>query len=99
MHVLEKSAGRRLNEMGDWGLMRKIKIQCLSLGLLVVACALVQTSPAIGADGDHFAALRMVRFSKPVAAPNFKLKDLKGEAITFSQFKGKVVLLNFWATW
>lgn len=32
-------------------------------------------------------------------APNFTLRDLTGNAMSLSQFKGKVVLLNFWATW
>jgi cytochrome c biogenesis protein CcmG, thiol:disulfide interchange protein DsbE len=32
-------------------------------------------------------------------APDFRLQDLKGSDITLSQFKGKVVLLEFWATW
>ncbi len=30
---------------------------------------------------------------------NFKVKDLKGNKIEFSQFKGKVIFLNLWATW
>lgn len=33
------------------------------------------------------------------AAPAFSLKDLKGADVTMAQQKGKVVLLNFWATW
>lgn len=32
-------------------------------------------------------------------APNFTIKDLAGRDVTLSSFKGKVVLLNFWATW
>jgi len=32
-------------------------------------------------------------------APDFTLKDLNGINIPLSSFKGKVVLLNFWATW
>jgi peroxiredoxin len=32
-------------------------------------------------------------------APDFTLKDLKGNTVTLSALKGKVVLLNFWATW
>ena len=32
-------------------------------------------------------------------APNFALRDLTGKVMSLSQFKGKVVLLNFWATW
>jgi peroxiredoxin len=30
---------------------------------------------------------------------DFELKDLKGRLVRLSQFKGKVVLVNFWATW
>ncbi len=33
------------------------------------------------------------------AAPDFTLKDLDGKDVSLSQFKGKVVLINFWATW
>jgi len=30
---------------------------------------------------------------------NFTLKDLDGKSVSLASFKGKVVLLNFWATW
>jgi peroxiredoxin len=32
-------------------------------------------------------------------APNFQLRDLDGNMVSLSQLRGKVVLLNFWATW
>jgi peroxiredoxin len=32
-------------------------------------------------------------------APAFKLKDASGADVKLSDYKGKVVLLNFWATW
>ncbi|HDH53854.1 MAG TPA: TlpA family protein disulfide reductase, partial [Nitrospirae bacterium] len=32
-------------------------------------------------------------------ATDFTLKDLSGKEFTLSSFKGKPVLLNFWATW
>jgi cytochrome c biogenesis protein CcmG/thiol:disulfide interchange protein DsbE len=35
--------------------------------------------------------------SKP--APDFTLKDAAGKSVPLTGFKGKVVLLNFWATW
>jgi thiol-disulfide isomerase/thioredoxin len=31
--------------------------------------------------------------------PDFELKNLDGQSVKLSQFKGKVVLVNFWATW
>ena len=35
--------------------------------------------------------------SRPV--PDVTLKDLDGKDLSLSQYKGKVVLVNFWATW
>lgn len=34
-----------------------------------------------------------------VKAPNFSLPDLQGNTLKFSDFKGKVILVDFWATW
>jgi len=38
-----------------------------------------------------------VEMDKP--APDFQLPDLAGEEVNLSDFKGKPVLLNFWAGW
>jgi peroxiredoxin len=32
-------------------------------------------------------------------APEFSLKDLGGAALSLADYKGKVLVLNFWATW
>ncbi len=46
------------------------------------------------------------RASQPVAstatgqlAPNFTLKSLDGKTVKLSDYRGKAVLVNFWATW
>lgn len=31
--------------------------------------------------------------------PSFTLPDMKGEKVSLADFKGQVVILNFWATW
>ncbi len=32
-------------------------------------------------------------------APDFTLKNLAGEDVTLSDYRGKIVMINFWATW
>jgi len=39
------------------------------------------------------------RASLEQAAPDFRLADLSGRTVTLSSYKGRVVLLNFWASW
>jgi peroxiredoxin len=39
------------------------------------------------------------RFQEKKQAPAFSLKSLNGEQISLSDFKGKPVLITFWATW
>ena len=33
------------------------------------------------------------------AAPGWELSDVDGKVVKLSEFKGKVIILNFWATW
>jgi peroxiredoxin len=39
------------------------------------------------------------RLGKGVPAPDFTLPDLDDKMVSLSDYKGKVVLLNIWATW
>lgn len=44
-------------------------------------------------------ALSFTTIAQTNKAPNLVLKDLRGRTIRLSDYRGKIVLLNFWATW
>ena len=45
------------------------------------------------------AVLPAVTLGQSNQAPALALKDLRGRTVRLSNYKGNVVLLNFWATW
>jgi len=63
------------------------------LVLLLTVLQLFLGLPGALALGDG-AAVRVGNM-----APDFTLSDLSGKTVTLSQLRGKVVFLNFWATW
>jgi peroxiredoxin len=42
---------------------------------------------------------RNSRLKKSPPAPNFTLPDVDGKMVSLADYKGRVVLLNIWATW
>lgn len=64
----------------------------------LVAALMLCAMPALGfAQEDAQPVIRFVR--NPDLAPEFKLTTLDGKPLTLEAARGKVVLLNFWATW
>ena len=45
------------------------------------------------------AAVRATPPAAPTPAPSWSLKDLDGNAVTSGEFKGNVLVIDFWATW
>jgi len=70
----------------------------LALPLLVLACKPARETPApASADADDAAASAAT--STAVPAPAFSLLDLEGKRVELAQFKGQVLVIDFWATW
>jgi cytochrome oxidase Cu insertion factor (SCO1/SenC/PrrC family) len=43
--------------------------------------------------------LKIISFVPPEKAPEFSLQNLKGETVKLSSYRGKPLMLYFWATW
>lgn len=55
---------------------------------------------ASGAAAADSGAVQLIRFaSNPQPVPPFLVNDLDGDIISTAEWHGKVVLVNFWATW
>lgn len=63
------------------------------LGSLASIPTPVPGSAAVSASGAE------IGVDKGQIAPDFTLKTLNGESLTLESLRGRVVLLNFWATW
>ncbi|MBT1075434.1 peroxiredoxin family protein [Geobacter grbiciae] len=63
----------------------------------ICACLLTLTVLAVSTPGKAEDGVALVRIGAP--APNFRLPTLSGENKSLSQYRGKIVLVNFWASW
>lgn len=82
---------------------RKAAIGAVALAVGAPALWYVGTRPlvtpgAVGITGTG-GAVKGVGPQVDHEAPNFKLKDIAGKDVELKQFRGRPVLLNFWATW
>lgn len=72
---------------------RSVTHDSFRLARCLGACVLFAASLAASAQPAHVQSLVGRR------APAFARRDLAGQTIRLDSFRGKVVLLNFWATW
>ncbi|MFQ5486919.1 MAG: TlpA disulfide reductase family protein [Gammaproteobacteria bacterium] len=67
--------------------------------ILAAGILLFLSGAALGDAEDLFSALQVERPRVRVAAPAFTLPTLAGDTMSLADQQGKVILLNFWATW
>jgi len=84
-----------------------MKVAKNHLGRVIIGLVLVMTivftamgfrsPPIIGYIVDDLDPVSKPQINSP--APDFTLRSLNGENININDLKGKVVIINFWATW
>jgi peroxiredoxin len=79
------------------GLMIRKKIFFYSLFIVLISFTLSFSSEK--RREELFLKIGIQPIKGDTRAPNFCLKDLKGKKLELKNFKGKVIFLNFWATW
>jgi thiol-disulfide isomerase/thioredoxin len=70
--------------------------------ILVLSWALavnLDTASMSAEATDLYAAIGIQRISGELMAPSFALKTLDGQSVNSESLRGKVVVINFWATW
>ena len=73
------------------------RTNCRRLVPFLVTSLLLCCFPSFSTAEDRQPTIRFVR--NPDPAPDFSLTSLDGKPVTLAGSKGKVILLNFWATW
>jgi len=71
--------------------MRVLQAPSLTAGAFLF-WALVSVATSAGAEAD-------IKPWSGAATPSLKLRDLEGRPVDLDSLRGRVVLINFWATW
>jgi thiol-disulfide isomerase/thioredoxin len=71
----------------------------LSLIFLVFLMLLCFSGLLFAGGSDLFSKAGIQRIKDKKEAPNFVLENLDGKKVEIKKLKGKVIFINFWATW
>jgi peroxiredoxin len=72
----------------------------LIMGVVVATVATFTVQEASWAQvADLLHELNLTTYSRPTMPPDFNGRTADGSDLSLASLKGKVVLLNFWATW
>ena len=79
--------------------MKNTKLAVLSVFALVSGAALLLLANTSPTSTTSEASMVNVNTADQDSAPFFTSTDLEGKAFDLNVYKGKVLVLNFWATW
>jgi thiol-disulfide isomerase/thioredoxin len=68
-------------------------------GVLLMLLPLLASVTVWAESGQPGLGYQFTPLEPLAAAPDFTLDDMDDEPFTLSDYRGKVVLINFWATW
>ncbi len=86
--------------MQDHSILRiRYFITGLVLGFVLTGCTANGTPT--GGKLDHKLAreMQVIEFKTPVPAPDFILQSLAGKEVSLTDYRGKILLLNFSTSW
>ncbi len=79
--------------------MKRLRYLCLVVLVLGMGCDSGLTEGSQDQGTSQTVSFNKSRPNLGDASAEFKLIDLEGKWLSLSDYRGKVVLLNFWATW
>ncbi len=89
-----------INKLKETKMKRPSKIVCASSAVVILIFMIYPIIRDRAHGGtDYMKELAIVRFDEKIKAQNFILKDLDGNDVSLEDHRGKIILINFWATW
>ena len=67
--------------------------------LIASGAVLLFSGPGLVWAEDPFKTLQLFRPTRQMTAPDFTVPGLRASLVRLRDFKGQVIVLNFWATW
>jgi len=105
----DQSAAKPSGGVLKWGLWGAALIGVAAVLYIIVQASIkppppqVHTgpasTPAAAAPGGHDVAAKLEHPADGQAPPAYAFEDADGKRVTLADFKGKVVVVNLWATW
>lgn len=72
----------------------------IMIGIIMIGIGFLTLSPIEAKTlSEAFEAFKITELKEKPPAPDFQLKDLNGNVVSLQDYRGKPVILYFWATW